>query len=75
MAGRGSACTKADPVVHLGEEFVFCLQEVEYRAAGRACQLEAGDSLMFHANQPQCWYNFGREPARLLLIFHSAEEF
>ena len=69
------AGTGADPVVHLGEEFVFCLEgEVEYRVAGQAYQLEAGDSLMFQANQPHCWCNVGHAPARLLLVFHAAEE-
>jgi transcriptional regulator with XRE-family HTH domain len=69
------AGTEADPVIHLGEEFVFCIEgEIEYRVAGQAYQLEAGDSLMFQANQPHCWCNSGGEPARLLLIFHAAEE-
>ena len=69
------AGTGADPAVHLGEEFVFCLEgEVEYRVAGQAYQLEAGDSLMFQANQPHCWCNLGHAPARLLLVFHAAEE-
>ena len=69
------AGTGADPVTHLGEEFVFCMEgNIEYRVAGQAYQLEAGDSLMFQANQPHCWCNFGAEPARLLLIFHAAEE-
>lgn len=70
--GAGSG---ADPVVHLGEEFVFCLEgEIEYRVAGQSYQMEAGDSLMFHANQPHCWCNLSEAPARLLLIFHAAEE-
>ena len=69
------AGTGADPVVHLGEEFVFCLEgEIEYRVAGKAYQLEAGDSLMFQANQPHCWCNSDEAPARLLLVFHAAEE-
>ena len=69
------AGTGADPVTHLGEEFVFCMEgKVEYRVAGQTYLLEAGDSLMFQANQPHCWCNFGVEPARLLLIFHAAEE-
>ena len=69
------AGTGADPVVHLGEELVFCLEgEIEYRVAGNAYQLEAGDSLMFQANQPHCWCNSDEAPARLLLVFHAAEE-
>ena len=69
------AGTGAGPVTHLGEEFVFCMEgKREYRVAGQTYQVEAGDSLMFQANQPHCWCNFGAEPARLLLIFHAAEE-
>jgi uncharacterized cupin superfamily protein len=69
------AGTGADPVVHLGEEFVFCLEgEIEYRVAGQAYHLKAGDSLTFQANQPHCWCNLGDSPAKLLLVFHAADE-
>jgi transcriptional regulator with XRE-family HTH domain len=69
------AGTGADPVVHMGEEFVFCLEgEVEYRVAGHTYRLEVGDSLMFQAHQPHCWQNAGQVPAKLLLVFHAAEE-
>lgn len=65
----------AEPVAHLGEEFVFCLEgEIEYQVAGQTYGMEAGDSLMFQANQPHCWRNRGAEQARLLLIFHAAKE-
>jgi len=65
----------AEPVVHLGEEFVFCLDGlVEYRVAGQVYRLEPGDSLMFQARQPHCWCNVGPAPATLLLVFHAAEE-
>ncbi|HFD39698.1 MAG TPA: cupin domain-containing protein, partial [Anaerolineae bacterium] len=70
--GAGSG---AEPVVHLGDEFVFCLEgEVEYRIANRVYRLTAGDSLMFQAHQPHCWHNPGEQPARLLLMFHAADE-
>ena len=69
------AGTGAEPVVHLGEEFVFCLEgKVEYRIAGQVYGLEAGDSLIFLAHQPHCWCNLSDEPAKLLLMFHAAEE-
>jgi transcriptional regulator with XRE-family HTH domain len=69
------AGTGAEPVVHLGEEFVFCLEgEVEYTVAAHTYRLEAGDSLMFQAHQPHCWHNAGPAPARLLLVFHAADE-
>ena len=63
----------ATPVAHLGEEFVFCLEgEIEYRIAGQAYRLEAGDSLMFLARQPHCWCNLGDYPAKLLLVAQAA---
>ena len=69
------AGTGANPVVHLGEEFVFCLEgKIEYQIAGQVYNLEAGDSLMFQANQPHCWCNSDEEPAKLLLIFHASQE-
>jgi quercetin dioxygenase-like cupin family protein len=69
------AGTGAEPVVHLGEEFVFCLEgEVEYRVAGHSYRLAAGDSLMFQAHQPHGWRNAGSVRARLLLVFHAAAE-
>ena len=69
------AGTGAEPVVHLGEEFVFCLEgKVEFRVADHTYRLEAGDSLMFQAHQPHCWRNAGQTPARLLVVFHAAEE-
>ena len=68
------AGTGADSIVHLGEEFVFCLEgEIEYQVAGQAYRLEAGDSLVFQAHQPHCWRSLGDRPARLLLVFHAAE--
>jgi len=64
---------EATPVVHLGEEFAFCLEgEVEYRIAGQAYQLEEGDSLIFLARQPHCWCNLGDHPAKLLLVAQAA---
>jgi transcriptional regulator with XRE-family HTH domain len=68
------AGTGADPISHLGEEFVFCLEgAVEYQIAGQSYHLEAGDSLMFQAHQSHCWRTLGDRPARLLLVFHAAE--
>jgi quercetin dioxygenase-like cupin family protein len=69
------AGTGAEPVIHMGEEFVFCMEgQIEYRISDQAYYLEAGDSLMFQANQPHCWFNLGDEPARFLLIFHAVDE-
>lgn len=69
------AGTGAEPVVHLGEGFVLCLDgEVDYEVTGHTYRLEAGDSLMFQAHQPHCWRNAGQQPATVLLVFHAAAE-
>ncbi len=62
-------------IVHMGEEFVFCLEgEIEYHVGGQLYQLVAGDSLIFLAHHPHCWCNPGDRTARLLLVLHAAEE-
>lgn len=54
---------------------MFCLEgEVEYRVAGQVYYLEAGDSLMFQANQPHCWCCLSERAAKLLLVFHAVDE-
>lgn len=64
-----------ETIVHMGEEFVFCLEgEIEYHVSGRVYRLEAGDSLIFLAHHPHCWCNPGDHVARLLLVLHAADE-
>lgn len=62
-------------ISHPGQEFVYCLTgEVEYFVGDRHFHLEAGDSLLFQANQPHCWCNDAASPATILLIFQSAKD-
>lgn len=62
-----------NPVSHSGEEFVYCLQgDIEYRVADRTYQLNAGDSLIFKANQPHSWYNNSETNCVLLVLFQAS---
>jgi len=57
-------------ISHNGREFIFCLEGVtSCSAAGRVFQLRPGDSLLFDATVPHCWWNAHAEPSRLLVIF------
>jgi transcriptional regulator with XRE-family HTH domain len=71
--GAGSA---VNPITHLGEEFVYCLDgEIEYRIGDRLYRLEPGDSLLFEATQPHCFCNRTEtRGATVLLVFQSAED-
>jgi len=63
------------PVVHLGQEFVFCLEgALEYEIDGRLYRLDAGDSLLFEAHLPHCWRNASSGQTKALLVFHSMGE-
>lgn len=62
-----------DPITHLGEEFVYCLEgRIDYRVHHEVYQLEAGDSLLFQATQPHCFNNAGTQSATLIMIFQTA---
>jgi uncharacterized cupin superfamily protein len=42
-----------EPIVHLGHEFIFCLEgAIEYEIRGDSYLLDAGDSLIFGAYLP-----------------------
>ena len=70
--GTGSS---VDPIVHPGEEFVYCLGgEIEYRIGDRLYHLEAGDSLLFGATQPHSFCNRTEIRATVLLVFQAAED-
>lgn len=71
---KSGTVADGDPISHPGQEFVYCLEgEVEYIVANKHYHLEAGDSLLFQANQPHCWCNENPNPATILLIFQSAK--
>ena len=63
-----------EPIVHLGHEFVFCLEgEVEYEIRDDKYLLDAGDSLIFEAHLPHRWRNAGDSPSTILLILQTLE--
>ncbi len=65
----------SEPILHPGQEFVYCLEgEVHYRVGVQTYTLRAGDSLMFDATQPHGFWNMGTVPARMVLVFQSAED-
>lgn len=59
----------ADPIVHTGQEFVYCLAgRIMYTVRDQTYLLEPGDSLTFEAYLPHRWQNAGDEPAQALLV-------
>jgi transcriptional regulator with XRE-family HTH domain len=69
--GAGDA---GESIVHPGQEFVYCLAgEIRYQIAGQVYCLESGDSLLFEATQPHCFWNIGGFPAQALLILQAIE--
>jgi transcriptional regulator with XRE-family HTH domain len=63
-----------DPIVHLGHEFVFCLEgEIEYEIRDDRYVLDAGDSLIFEAHLPHRWRNTGDSSSTVLLILQTQE--
>ena len=60
--------------VHLGHEFVFCLEgEIEYKIRDHRYLLDAGDSLIFEAHLPHRWQNAGDSSSTILLILQTQE--
>ena len=64
----------SDPIVHPGQEFVHCLEgEIQYHIGDQIYDLSPGDSLLFEATQPHCFFNTGKHPAKMLLVFQALE--
>lgn len=62
------------PINHLGEEFVYCLQgEVDYCVGDRTYTLQPGCSLLFEATIPHCFRNKTKSPALLMMVFRAGE--
>lgn len=69
--GTGSG---ADPILHPGHEFVFCLEgEIEYEVGGDKYVLREGDSLLFQAHLPHRWRNPGPSPSSALMVLQTQE--
>ncbi|MGB9672620.1 MAG: cupin domain-containing protein [Anaerolineales bacterium] len=59
----------ANPIVHTGQEFVYCLEGcLVYRIGDEKYLLESGDSLIFEAHIPHQWGNSGDSISRSILI-------
>ncbi len=62
----------AKPIVHLGEEWVYCLEGViVYEVEGEQFRLEPGDSLLFEASLPHRWRNPGPLQASVILVLQT----
>jgi transcriptional regulator with XRE-family HTH domain len=61
--------TGATPIVHTGQEFVYCLEgRVDYVIDSQAYELEPGDSLLFEAHLPHRWLNSQTAPSKAILV-------
>lgn len=57
------------PIVHTGQEFVFCLEGIlHYAIDDQLYELQPGDSLLFEASLPHRWANRAPEPSKALLV-------
>ncbi len=62
-------------VVHTGHEFVFCIRgQLEYMVEGDVYSLEAGDSLLFSAQQKHRWRNASSNVTTALIIISDFSE-
>ena len=63
------ASSGANPIVHTGFEFVFCLQgSMTYQVEEQTYRLEPGDSLLFESYLPHRWHNAAPQPAQAILV-------
>jgi transcriptional regulator with XRE-family HTH domain len=64
-----------DPIVHTGQEFVYCLGgNLSYTVSNEAYELGPGDSLIFQAHLTHRWGNRGKNDTRFILILCPADE-
>lgn len=60
------------PIVHEGDEFVFCLEgELDVCVGDRLYQLARGDSILFKANSLHWYRNLTQLPAKSLVVFEA----
>jgi len=61
-----------NPIVHSGQEFVFCLEgRIAYMVEDHTFLLEPGDSLTFEAHLPHRWHNVNTKCSKAILVFCS----
>ncbi len=64
-----------NPIVHTGQEFVYCLGgQLVYTIEQEDYLLEPGDSLAFEAHLPHRWQNSGGSQTHWLLVLYPAGE-
>jgi transcriptional regulator with XRE-family HTH domain len=62
------------PIVHTGEEFLYCLEgRIAYVIEERTYLLEPGDSLLFASHLPHRWQNVDAGPSRAILVLCPAD--
>jgi transcriptional regulator with XRE-family HTH domain len=72
MTVAPGASSMNEPIVHPGQEFVFCLEGViDYSVGDRPYRLLTGDSLLFEATQPHFFCAVGESVARVLVVFQA----
>jgi len=58
-----------DPIVHTGQEFVYCLEgSLSFWVGDREFVLDPGDSLIFEAHIPHRWENLEDRVSKSILI-------
>jgi transcriptional regulator with XRE-family HTH domain len=63
------------PIVHTGQEFVYCLKgRIAYSVGTEVYLLEPGDSLLFEAYLPHHWKNLDATPSSALLVLCPMDE-
>jgi transcriptional regulator with XRE-family HTH domain len=66
---KPNANSGAQPIVHTGYEFVFCLEgRIVYIIEDQTYLLEPGDSLLFESHLPHRWQNVEAVPAKTILV-------
>ncbi|MCL4488222.1 MAG: cupin domain-containing protein [Chloroflexi bacterium] len=71
---KPSAGSGAQPIVHTGQEFVYCLEgRITYTVEDQTYLLEPGDSLLFESPLPHRWHNVDAAPAKMLLVLTPAD--
>jgi transcriptional regulator with XRE-family HTH domain len=74
LTAHPGTASSADPIVHTGQEFIYCLVgSLTYHVGEEEYTLETGDSLIFAAHIPHRWENRGTQDCRCLLIICPAD--
>jgi transcriptional regulator with XRE-family HTH domain len=76
LALESGADSGSQVIVHIGHEFVICLQGLlEYTVEGKKYILGQGDSLLFAARLRHSWRNPGNSLTQAIIVLCGFEEF